>query len=265
MKTIIKIKLLLLCLYLFPNLDAQVNIGTVEVPADGALLQLKTIAGAAKGGENANKGLLLPRVSLVDYLSLEPAVSNASNDDKKEHIGLVVYNLTEDAHLKKGFAVWNGTKWNSITNKEIDENIGMDIRKNLYSATQPQENITVEFRSIQIRMIPGKSVIYDGIPQFRAKKGIYEYQISQYWTNNGNNGYSTFVSPQVKVDVTPPSYSDYKNLDHISNIATMSVQERNEVWMYDETNNEIFHIQLFIMGKNEAAATKTYAILVEQF
>jgi hypothetical protein len=275
MKTTFKIKLLFLCLYLLPNLHAQVNIGTVELPADGAMLQLKSITGATSGGKNAEEGLLLPRVALISHTSLEPAVTGATDEEMKEHTGLVVYNLTEDTYLTKGLAVWNGTQWSCIRNQEMTAGIGMDVKKNLYSATQPNPNNSVVFHSIEVSMKPSTNIDYYGTPQFRVadlykptggETRIYEYQISQYWNmevNKDGDGdeYSNHVFPK---DFNASSYSIYAILDP-NGTGSMSPLERNEVWMYDETDNTIFHIQFFVMGEDTSSAMKTYAILVEQF
>jgi hypothetical protein len=272
MKTSFKIKLLLLCLYLFPNLHAQVNIGTVELPADGAMLQLKSITGATAGGKNAEEGLLLPRVALVNHTSLEPAVTGASEKEMKEHAGLVVYNLTENAHLTKGLAVWSGTQWSCIRNQEMTANTGMDVKKNLYSDTQPNPNNSVVFHSIEVNMKPSNTVYY-GIPQFRvtdsfkptgAETGIYEYQITQYWNEDVNKEGDGYSNQIFKKEFNAASHSTYTNLD-FNGTGAMSPLERNEVWMYDDTNSTIFHIQFFVMGENTLLAKKTYAILVEQF
>jgi hypothetical protein len=275
MKTTIKIKLLLLCLFLFPSLYAQVTFGIIEAPADGALLQLKSMAGAAAGDENAEKGLLLPRVLLVDYMSLEPILKNADDDAKKEHIGLIVYNLSSNLHLAKGLAVWNGTQWNCITNKEMTESIGMDVKKNLYSAKQPNPANSVVFHSIEVNMNPATppegNLPYYGVPQFKIADSykptgqasrIYEYQILQYWNVNEKFGYSYDVSQKKEYG---SGSSTYEKLDFNSSVGSMSPRERNEVWMYDQTSKEVFHIQFFIMGESADNATKIYAILVEQF
>ncbi|MDR2087085.1 MAG: hypothetical protein LBP72_07905 [Dysgonamonadaceae bacterium] len=264
MKTTVKINLFLLCLYLFPNLQAQVSIGIIEAPAEGALLQLKSIAGAAKGGKNAKEGLLMPRVKLVDHLSLEPIISNASDSEKKEHAGLIVYNLTDTSYLKKGLVVWNGIEWNSIKNKEVSENAGMDVKKILYNNTLPLPNKSVPFHSIETRLEKGINRPHYALPQFKVTDSYkpaagttrdYEYYVTQYWQNSSQSGYSNEVNIQK---VSNSNYMDFTNSD-------MSMEERNEVWMYDNTSKEIFHIQLFVMGENSPTATKIYAILVEQF
>jgi hypothetical protein len=270
MKTIFKIKLLLLCLYLFPNLHAQVTIGILEAPADGALLQLKSIAGAAKGGENAKDGLLLPRVSLVDYKRLSPAVPDdkVNDDEKKDHIGLVVYNLTENAYLKKGVAIWNGTRWNCIANKDVTKSVGMEVKKNLYSNTRPLPDSSVVFHSIVVNMKSKAGTPHHAVPEFKVNDPYkptgnairqYEYQMAQYYRNNESE-YSNDLFLKSHT-----SNSDYDKFDLNSPTGHMSPIERNEVWMYDETSNEIFHLQFFIMGQDIASAIKTYAILIEQF
>jgi hypothetical protein len=112
-----KITGMLFCLGILSGLSAQVTIGIAEDPAEGALLQLKDIVKAAKGGENAKKGLLMPRVGLVDYMNLDPMFPTATPEQKKEHAGLIVYNLTENDNLQEGIMVWNGEMWNLIKNK----------------------------------------------------------------------------------------------------------------------------------------------------
>ncbi|MDR1436666.1 MAG: hypothetical protein LBI65_00965 [Candidatus Symbiothrix sp.] len=273
MKTTFRIKLLLFCLLFFPSLQARVNIGIIEAPADGALLQLKNIAGVAPGDENANGGLLLPRVSLKNYTSLEPAVpdAEATPDEKRNHVGLIVYNLTETTYLKKGLAVWNGTRWNCITSNEVMETTGMDVKKNLYSSQRPQPDKTVVSGSIEINMELRNSTEqpHHAVPQFKIsdsyKPGAgvsrkYAYLLTQYYRNNDKAIYSNDLFLQSFT-----SGSGYIRFDTNSTSGHMSPIERNEVWMYDDTDNSLFHIQLFEMGEDTKAATKIYVIMVEHF
>jgi hypothetical protein len=282
MKTIFKIKLLFLCLYLFPSLHAQISIGVIEAPANGALMQLKSIAGAAPGAKNADGGLLLSRVSLTDYMSLEPAVSNAvSDEEKKEHAGLVVYNLTENTHLAKGISVWNGTQWNCIANKEITASTGVNVKKFLYNSAEPDPDKTVLLHSIEINMKPRSGSTpptpHYAVPQFRVADSyqpaaqtsrMYEYQLTQYWGETLGVSYDGYSNNRLKASFDNADYATYVKFDNRStgeSTGSMSPSERNEIWMYDETSNEIFHIQLFEMGEDTATAPKIYAILVEQF
>jgi hypothetical protein len=258
MKKHIKIPLTLLCMFFASAMNAQVTVGTLELPADGALLQLKNIPEATPEAANANKGLLLPRVLLNDYRTLCPAVCD-NYDDRKNHTGLIVYNLTDykDGNLIPGLMVWNGTEWNNIVNKEMTENTGSEIKKKLYSATQPDETKSVLFfNSIEFSMDKGSQSYY-GYPEFKVPDAspenpvFYQYHFTQYTPTYKNN---------VKQEtITDSSYKPFMASDYIS------TTERNEAWMYDEATNSIYHVLFFIMGENTAAATKIYAIMVERF
>lgn len=96
-----------LCNLGWQNVSSQVVIGTSGPVNEGALLELKE---NQEQGVNATKGLLLPRVAL-EYPSLMSPIlddDNLSEEDKKKHIGLTVYNVREDyrAKLCKGVHVW---------------------------------------------------------------------------------------------------------------------------------------------------------------
>ena len=105
----------LLCLPL--TAMAQVNVGDESRNAEkAALLDFKTQTPSAHNATTNKGGLLLPRVELVDRLTLEPFIANASNDEKRRHTGLTVYNLTEDepADLVAGIFYWDGSEWRGM-------------------------------------------------------------------------------------------------------------------------------------------------------
>jgi len=117
-------KYLTLATILITNISlafSQVTIGNNEAPEKGALLQLKNIDGKTNGEANASKGLGLPKVNLLStqldatiYTDLSKTIDGASgNWDKDEHIGLVVYNTSNNATCP-GLYVWDGTTWASI-------------------------------------------------------------------------------------------------------------------------------------------------------
>jgi hypothetical protein len=264
MRVIEKIKLLLLCLTIFPCLYAQVTIGIAEDPAEGALLQLKDIVAAVVGGKNAEKGLLMPRVQLVSHTELAPMIAGATEAQKKEHTGLVVYNLTESQGLKTGIMVWNGEMWNHIRDREIVQN-EMDVKKILYSATAPQAYQSVSNHDIEVTMA-SSNTSYFALPQFRLTEAPsnpavrkYHYQMAQYWLQSTPNGYSN------DVDVASFDSNNYANyLDFMSG-NDMSPEERNEVWIFDDNSNDIFHIQFLAIGKKDTTSPKVYAALVERW
>ena len=92
---------------------AQVTIGSLEAPERAALLNLKSHAPDADNVTSGEGGLLLPRVELEDHHSLAPLIVNADANEKRNHIGLIVYNVTDDepAELAPGFYYWDGGEW----------------------------------------------------------------------------------------------------------------------------------------------------------
>jgi hypothetical protein len=91
--------------------SAQVTIGSAQSPQKAAILDLRTSDVIGADNVSANKGLLLPRVSLVSPGSLEPFIATATADEKREHTGLKVYNMNDAPPLSKGVYVWNGANW----------------------------------------------------------------------------------------------------------------------------------------------------------
>ncbi|GHT05174.1 hypothetical protein FACS189440_12860 [Bacteroidia bacterium] len=104
--------LLLLSLVLgTASMNAQVTVGSVQDPAKAALLDIKSQTNL-KGGETTSKGgLLLPRVQLQTLNSLRPFIASETATDKLEHIGLEVYNITDNTIFKPGIYYWNGNQW----------------------------------------------------------------------------------------------------------------------------------------------------------
>lgn len=128
--------------------NAQVTIGETEAPVNGALLQLKNIANINGAGINANKGLALPRVSLISKTALYPmftaTVDTLNATYKKNHTGLMVYNTNRclaknEGKDGRGIWIWDGAMWNntsvlseasslSISTDHIDLPSGSDAR-----------------------------------------------------------------------------------------------------------------------------------------
>lgn len=114
-----KTTLFLLFIVYGTSLFAQVTIGNSEIPAKGALLQLKNMDGVTDGGVNANKGLGLPRVELKKYNSLDPLVEDADikPTSKSESIGMIVYNTNYCLNIEgntAGIYVWTEEAWEPL-------------------------------------------------------------------------------------------------------------------------------------------------------
>lgn len=93
---------------------AQVTIGSNVTPNMGALLDLKE---NANKDTNSKRGLMLPRVNLKEIGNLYPMFTDGdpsyTDTEKTLHIGLIVYNLTDDPAngLCPGPYVWEDNQW----------------------------------------------------------------------------------------------------------------------------------------------------------
>ena len=81
------------------NTKAQVTIGSLDEPHEGAVLELKS--------ESENKGMLLPRISLNDVSVFQ------LDGDSSTAEGMIIFNTNESAINGKGSGtyVWCGEKW----------------------------------------------------------------------------------------------------------------------------------------------------------
>ncbi|MDR1914323.1 MAG: hypothetical protein LBQ68_07585 [Clostridiales bacterium] len=244
--------------------NAQVTIGSGD-PAEAALLQIKDKQAAAGTKDaTASGGLLLPRVQLSstgDFTLL----TSPSEDQKKNHTGLLVYNLKEDAnlHLEKGIYQWNGEEWKMLS--KVTKTEGATVRKVIYRATSPDETQIVTLGIFEFR-IDAKTY-----PQFRRIRGTgtasHYWQVNEFMDNSPNAENSDFNSSgytfelKKKIDLSDNTWTDCK--DGMGN--TSGNTERNEVWLADLGNDNMYHIQFMILGKGGSADTKTYLIIAQKY
>ncbi|MDR2408491.1 MAG: hypothetical protein LBE13_10340 [Bacteroidales bacterium] len=105
---------------------AQVTIGSIEKPNRATLLDIKSNTSThdnATTGVNGG-GLQLPRVFLKDKKTFEPFIpitdaewQNSQTDLKRKHVGLEVYNLSDNDDFKAGIYYWDGSLWQSAEDK----------------------------------------------------------------------------------------------------------------------------------------------------
>jgi hypothetical protein len=93
---------LTLLLWSAVNLKAQVNIGSLDAPHTGAILDLSQGA--------SDRGILLPHVFITNVKSFQ-LETNATSTIANA-IGMVVYNT--NPALGEGLYTWNGTEWKSV-------------------------------------------------------------------------------------------------------------------------------------------------------
>ena len=114
---LMKRMLILLVLAIVCNvMQAQVTIGSHLNPQQGALLDLKETDPTNQSGPNSEKGILFPKVVLINAKSLEPLVKGtATPADSMKTRGMIVYNVNANANgIDAGLSVWNGEEWMSI-------------------------------------------------------------------------------------------------------------------------------------------------------
>lgn len=122
----------------FPTIiKAQVSIGMIEEPNEGALLDLKEYD--SSNSVTATKGLALPRVALSSINNLYPMFEDdtdytTNKDNKKDtedllHIGLTVYNVETDFcnEMYPGIYVWYGTEWVPLESDSFSGEVGILI------------------------------------------------------------------------------------------------------------------------------------------
>ncbi|MDR0865353.1 MAG: hypothetical protein LBO74_10555 [Candidatus Symbiothrix sp.] len=119
MKINIHVHFLLLLTFMFAiciNSKAQVTVGSLLDPQEGALLEFKEKEISPSDSATATKGVLLPKVSLAAYNELSPLFTTTAEPQKTTSKGMFVYNINRNAlGLKTGLHVWNGEEWISVT------------------------------------------------------------------------------------------------------------------------------------------------------
>jgi len=105
-----KIRIILIIISLLSSfliMQAQVTIGSHELPRTGTLLDLKEDGSIGKI-KNSDKGFGLPRVRLAS-----PTTLTVDDDSQKaNYAGLTVYNVNSTSSgLKEGIYCWDGETW----------------------------------------------------------------------------------------------------------------------------------------------------------
>lgn len=90
--------------------NAQVTVGCDVSPIGSSLLDLKESERSSDAADS-QKGLLLPRVMLASLDQLDPLVENATEADKLEHTGVLVYHVGS-SDICAGVHTWDSEKWN---------------------------------------------------------------------------------------------------------------------------------------------------------
>ncbi|MFT4223836.1 hypothetical protein [Dysgonomonas sp.] len=109
----------------------QTTIGSGKDPMKGALLDLKEYDNN-NGGDTAGKGMMLPRVNLINLKPTTPSelatsIGSSGTWDLNAHIGLLVYNVKlcpaggGIIYDETGPQVWSGSRWQLLSLPAIIE------------------------------------------------------------------------------------------------------------------------------------------------
>lgn len=203
--------------------DAQVTIGSDLEPNGGALLDLKQ----ENKEVSSTKGLMLPRVYLVDLKKLDPMYdydkSAPSASDLLEHTGLTVYNVneTEDddaicpSGIRSGVYVWDMEKWIPLHHKEAlhsDRSDDTSVLVDKRNSAQPETYKIARFNDAGWWMIENLRAdrMPDGTPIRRGfvANGFTDYESVYNYPKALSN--STAVvddsNPSVDVVTRNPEY-----------------------------------------------------------
>lgn len=105
--------LVLLCAGFALSVQSQVNIGSIAVPPEGLLLDLKQNI-VDNGNADSDKGMKFPRVNLIGVTDLNPLRDTNDANVKLSYTGTMVYNVSEISPFEQGLYMWDGTKWISF-------------------------------------------------------------------------------------------------------------------------------------------------------
>lgn len=191
------------------NVNAQAVIGGGNLSEIGAILDFKEFEGTdTNNNTTANKGVLLPRVLLTDVDNLKPAVTNATDKDKKSHIGLIIYHVGGN-NIKEGLKIWTGTKWSEVEGKEEGKWFYMPpFPIPMYEATEQKINLYDKYleqinslASIGVRIYTKDEITFHitGYDVQSFEKVEIKDEILTYKANVANISTSSYLNIIIKV------------------------------------------------------------------
>lgn len=267
-KILIKCTLFCTAFFLSSQLKSQVTIGLNEAPISGALLQLKDNSNTTGTDYNANKGMLMPRLSInvlqlpIGSLDIKNTLTSGTNSSPgiwspNDHIGLVVYNTNTNitAGICPGLYVWKGNEW---------ENLGKPCRNTVASlivnpttftfASGINTNINPQLANV-IWTPPHASVSIT--PRNTPDEIKYNALPSSLSNSNGNTTLTIAPLAMTENDLTETCPSGIKNYFKVKK-ATIEVKLNYGTPPQLTQNLDITQInkELLVKDKNNADWTK---------
>lgn len=231
-KTPVYLIILTLAFCLHINLNAQVTIGSGEVPNKGALLELKEHkpVNLATDNSTADKGMLYPRVNLTDNNNLFPmfeddgsggykigTTSYSKSEEDKKHIGLIVYNVNASSVFHQGLHIWDGKEWRKIDNSPViqPEISSLMCKSKTVSPNEYKKGVFFE-GLLTIPYLGGNGGSYTGTEPVSIGNGLSIERVEgKLSLGGGQVTYRIFGTPTV--DTPTPTDFNIDFLDKICN------------------------------------------------
>lgn len=213
--------LLVLIMTLFPfwEVDAQVTIGSGTEPNKGVVLEIKehTPKNPSNDNSTAEKGVLYPRVNLTDNDNLFPMfeddgsggykignISYSKAEEDKKHIGLIVYNVNASSVFLQGLHIWDGKEWRKIDNSPViqPEISSLMCKSKTMSPNEYKENQFFE-GLLTIPYLGGNGGAYTGTDPVSIGNGLYMERVEgKLSLGGGQVTYRIFGTPSVSTPTT---------------------------------------------------------------
>lgn len=222
-KSFLYLFIITLISFSYGKVNAQVTIGSGEVPNKGALLELKehNAVNPLVNNSTADKGMLYPRVNLTDNNNLFPmfeddgsggykigSTSYSKSEEDKKHIGLIVYNVNASSVFHQGLHIWDGKEWRKIDNSPvIQPEISSLMCKS--KTMSPNEYKKDQFFEglLTIPYLGGNGGAYTGTDPVSIGNGLYIERVEgKLSLGGGQVTYRIFGTPTVDTP-TPTTFN----------------------------------------------------------
>lgn len=199
--------------------NAQVTIGSGIEPNKGALLVIKerNPTNPSTNNSTADKGVLYPRVNLIDNNNLFPMFEDDGNDgykignvayskseEDKKHVGLIVYNVNASSVFHQGLHIWDGREWRKIDNSPViqPEISSLLCKSKTMSPNEYKENQFFE-GLLTIPYLGGNGGTYMGTDPVSIGNGLSMERVEgKLSLGGGQVTYRIFGTPTVSTPTT---------------------------------------------------------------
>ncbi|MDR2057311.1 MAG: hypothetical protein LBP83_03340 [Dysgonamonadaceae bacterium] len=276
-KSFNRILYLLSLLFVFSfQVRAQVTIGNLSNPQNGALLDLKEkeITNPDADTPNSSKGVLFPKVSLDSATSLKPLFPTTADIQKKTSKGMIVYNVNKNAvGLNTGLCVWTGEEWSSLVGGGSSSSAKLNIKCNgsiVVSGNYAKGNPLNPYLNIITFPVEVTQKGSYNIVAYSLPDNQYYFEAKGEFFNTGNfnvtlNGMGTpqestpdraGIPDSIKIFINGMEYDISKQCSQLKPL-TLEINDTSPLYYLNCGHIDISNVQL----KTTEASTNSYIII----